>query len=540
MARFDRILKNETKKADQHPKRITKWIHYSKLKDNRAQYRERKTPEEKAILRQKVEALADLIEIDGEVLQDLLVRRVDTDEYEIIAGHTRRDACTLLVEERKKEKYALLPCNIKDLSDVRAEFQLYSSNGYGNKTDYQIMCELEGMKRLLETHPEEFPDIQSGRMVERLAKNKNMKKTTVGEYQTIANNLVDKAMEEFKTGMLKKSAAVELAGLPQNEQEGLLEQGATSYIEVIEYKKEKAEWFVTQYCENNISTLHEFIKICNQNERNSFKAKKIQEYIAPYGHHAKLKPEFDITFHSLVKGIEFERDGQKLHLSYIDFVKALENVYGPWQPNTAAIMHPAKDKDVQETIPPVMENTAPLVVELETSNETENVPDFGTQETREVELKSSSDEAEDKSVQETMPPVTENTAPLVVECETNNEKEDVPDFGTQEIGGAELKSASDAFPIMRNMEEREAFVLSYAEWPIWTSNPLTEETYYRYDLPDGSAIVVREYPYTSYWGEKDQKGKDLFLITEDKKYFRDAASNMTTIKEHLKNIRKGI
>ena len=93
MARIDSIFKSETKKAEQHPKRITKWIHYTKLHDNKDQYCN--APDKEAI-----EALADLIEADGEVLQDLLVRKTDTDEYEIVAGHKRRQACRLLVEER--------------------------------------------------------------------------------------------------------------------------------------------------------------------------------------------------------------------------------------------------------------------------------------------------------------------------------------------------------------------------------------------------------------------------------------------------------
>ncbi|GBU04558.1 hypothetical protein FAEUMB_10990 [Faecalimonas umbilicata] len=96
-------FKEEPKKAELHPRRVTRWIHYTKLTDNPAQYRYGKTAEEKEALkesvRQKEEALADLIEADGEVLQDLLVRKINTDEYEIIAGHHRKNACRILVEK---------------------------------------------------------------------------------------------------------------------------------------------------------------------------------------------------------------------------------------------------------------------------------------------------------------------------------------------------------------------------------------------------------------------------------------------------------
>ena len=43
MAKISNIFKEETRKADLHPKRVTHWIHYTKLKDNPAQYRYGKT-----------------------------------------------------------------------------------------------------------------------------------------------------------------------------------------------------------------------------------------------------------------------------------------------------------------------------------------------------------------------------------------------------------------------------------------------------------------------------------------------------------------
>ena len=76
MAKISNIFKEETKKADLHPKRVTHWIHYTKLKDNPAQYRYGKTVQEREEL--KVENTKEkrkhwriLIEADGEVIQDL-------------------------------------------------------------------------------------------------------------------------------------------------------------------------------------------------------------------------------------------------------------------------------------------------------------------------------------------------------------------------------------------------------------------------------------------------------------------------------------
>lgn len=82
MAKISNVFAKEEVKKTTHPKRITKWIHYTKLAKNEKQYCDAKDKEE-------IEGLADLIEADGMVLQDLLVRKTNSDEYKIIAGHKR-------------------------------------------------------------------------------------------------------------------------------------------------------------------------------------------------------------------------------------------------------------------------------------------------------------------------------------------------------------------------------------------------------------------------------------------------------------------
>lgn len=99
------------------------------------------------------------------------------------------------------------------------------------------MCELEGMSHLLRTYPEEFPNLPAGRLADKLAAQLQMSKSTIGEYRTIANNLGEKGMQAFQAGKLKKSAAVELATLPEEEQEELLKQGIVNHKEIKVYKK---------------------------------------------------------------------------------------------------------------------------------------------------------------------------------------------------------------------------------------------------------------------------------------------------------------
>lgn len=94
------------------------------------------------------------------------------------------------------------------------------------------------------------------------------------------------------------------------------------------------------------------------------------------------------------------------------------------------------------------------------------------------------------------------------------------------------------FPDMKNMQEREDFVDAYKSWNIWCRNDLTEEVFYRYDLPDGAAIVVKNYPCYLGWKKEDREERDLYLLKSGYKHFADCKSNMTEIKEYLKNLRK--
>lgn len=231
MARIDDIFKKEIRHADPQRKRKGKfrWVHYTKLHRNKDQYCDPTLDE--------IERLADLIDAEGEILQDLVIKKDGPDDYEIMAGHKRHLACKLLVENRGKKEYEFLPCYEINDSEVRSEFRVYSTNGYHEKTDYEKMHEIERMRALLIEHPEEFPNVQGGRMVERLAQVTAMKKTTVGEYLTISKNLGDKGMEMFKKGELKKSAAVALSGLSKDEQNKVIDQGITTHTDIKRLKK---------------------------------------------------------------------------------------------------------------------------------------------------------------------------------------------------------------------------------------------------------------------------------------------------------------
>jgi ParB-like chromosome segregation protein Spo0J len=150
MAKFGDVFKGtDVKKTDNRPRSETRWLHYTKLIDNTDQYRKSATEED-------IVAFAELIKSAGKVLQDLLVRKSGTDTYEIIAGHHRRLACKYLVEVEGLKEFEFLPCKVENVDDVQAEFQLYATNGFMPKTDAEKLHEIERIKYLLDTYPDQF------------------------------------------------------------------------------------------------------------------------------------------------------------------------------------------------------------------------------------------------------------------------------------------------------------------------------------------------------------------------------------------------
>lgn len=223
-------------------------IDYSKLMESSYQYRELKEED--------IKTLAELILLDGRILQPLVVRKSGADSFEILAGHKRKAACKYLVEERGEEAFRLLPCYISELSDVQAEFAVYSTNGYHQKTPYEIMREIEGIKRLILEHPENFPKSKGQRTVELIAREIGLTRTVVSEYQSISHNLVEEGKDALQRGELDKSAALVLAKLPEGEQRDLLNKKITSYTEIKNSKKsEKREKESRKSCRKNIKRL---------------------------------------------------------------------------------------------------------------------------------------------------------------------------------------------------------------------------------------------------------------------------------------------
>lgn len=107
------------------------------------------------------------------------------------------------------------------------------------------------------------------------------------------------------------------------------------------------------------------------------------------------------------------------------------------------------------------------------------------------------------------------------------------------------KSEQPELPLLRNNDQRAAFVDAYETWPLWIETEETGERYYRYDLPDGTSFVVKTYRSMLYDYKagtelryKEGYGRNEQYILEPGKFFRDCSANRSAMIEKLKELQK--
>lgn len=182
-----------------------------------------------------IKELAQMIVLAGGVKQNLLARKKTPDEYELIAGHRRRQAVKYLVEELGHEEYAMLPVHVERDGDLMSEVNLILTNcGARNRSDWERMMEVTRLTELLkamQTGNQEEQDRfrewiglepgLSGRELRKLvAELTGMSETKVAQLNHINNSLAPEMMDKFQAGTIGVSVANEAAGLsPEKQQE---------------------------------------------------------------------------------------------------------------------------------------------------------------------------------------------------------------------------------------------------------------------------------------------------------------------------------
>ena len=91
--------------------------------------------------------------------------------------------------------------------------------------------------------------------------------------------------------------------------------------------------------------------------------------------------------------------------------------------------------------------------------------------------------------------------------------------------------------IWNNDNNRKAFLNAYKEWGLWCNTPEVELDYYRYILPDGTAIIAMEHNHRAYSYEKDyywDKSVTYYIQKPDSPFTPDNHRTISMVADLLK------
>lgn len=184
-----------------------------------------------------IQMMAYAIEAVGQIEQPLLVKKIDSDKYELIAGHKRRAGANYLVAQGKEE-FRTLPCIVKDES-IENELSLILTNSTQRElTSFEKMKQVEILKNYIEKH-----EIK-GNKREIISQLINLSKSEVGRLENISKNLTEPLKEKFEAGTIATGTANMIASMPVEQQEQvheiIKENGTVKMGEVKAIKEESA------------------------------------------------------------------------------------------------------------------------------------------------------------------------------------------------------------------------------------------------------------------------------------------------------------
>lgn len=191
-----------------------------------------------------IKELKDSIEVFG-LQQNLVVKKIDDEKYEIIAGHRRYLALRKLVEEGK-EQFQYAPCKVEIEEDsVKDKLILLITNSTTRElTDWEKVQQTEKLRELLIEYKKETK--LTGRVREIIADILNTSTTQVERMESISKNLTKEFKEELREENLNISTAHEISRLPEEQQKEVYEEYKDKgNITIKDVKKKKQDKNVT-------------------------------------------------------------------------------------------------------------------------------------------------------------------------------------------------------------------------------------------------------------------------------------------------------
>lgn len=199
--------------------------------------------------------VADIEELAGDILMhglkqnlELVYEPCEVGEYRIVSGERRWEALKLLVSKGYKE-FEIATCKLTSPQDADEEqVEIISANAYRTKSIADTIEEEQRLKNSLERMRAAGKqikgyDLNSGRLRDVIASMLRMSKTKVAQIESVNNNLIPEFKEELKSDRLTFSAAYELSGMSEQEQQEALERfkesGELSHKDIKTMKGEK-------------------------------------------------------------------------------------------------------------------------------------------------------------------------------------------------------------------------------------------------------------------------------------------------------------
>ena len=165
-----------------------------------------------------IENIKQSIELLG-IEQNLIVERIDRENYKLVAGHRRYFASKVLVEEGKEE-FRILPCKIKSKSEDNTllnKLTMIMTNSTTREiTDWEKMQQSIEVEEIINQLKKE--NNIKGRTRDLLSEILNISSSQLGRYKAINNNLIDELQEEFKNNNINYSVAYKASQLTKEYQ----------------------------------------------------------------------------------------------------------------------------------------------------------------------------------------------------------------------------------------------------------------------------------------------------------------------------------
>ena len=166
-------------------------------------------------------------------------------EYRIIAGERRWRALQLLLK-KGYEEFEIATCQIKSIAEEHEEMvNIIMANAYRDKTMADLLQEEQQLRKSLQYMKDNGLTLQgytldSGRLRDVIASIMQMSGTKIAQIDSINVRLIPEFTEQLKEGRLTFSAAYEISGMDQEQQQDMLkksqESGGLTWKEVKEAK----------------------------------------------------------------------------------------------------------------------------------------------------------------------------------------------------------------------------------------------------------------------------------------------------------------